>query len=186
MEDLYLRRRTRGSFVAVTAFTAVTATLGVIAVHLLIGWILLVFTAFMIVGGWPYMIYATGYQLRADGSGLYLLRRGRQRRAFRGTRSPAWPGCSASAARACPSSSSYAPTAAIPGCRCRCTRRPDRRRPTRLLTIGGAPCPVFPSWTTAHQRRCRRAARAIWFYHRSSYGDLSCVFVGPVAAGRRP
>lgn len=82
MEDLLLRAKLRVSFILLAAFTAVTATLGLVAVHRLIGLILLAFTALLLVWGFPYLIYTTGYAVRADSSGLYLLWRGRKRRAF--------------------------------------------------------------------------------------------------------
>jgi hypothetical protein len=58
------------SFILLAAFTAVTATLGLVAVHRLIGLILLACTALQVAWGFPYLIYATGYALRADASGL--------------------------------------------------------------------------------------------------------------------
>jgi hypothetical protein len=80
MEDLVLRAKLRVSFILLTAFAAVIATLGIIA-HRVIGLVLLACTALLVLWGLPYLIYATGYALRADASGLYLLWRGRERRA---------------------------------------------------------------------------------------------------------
>jgi hypothetical protein len=82
MEDLYLRGRLRNSFLWLAILTVVVAGLGFAAIHTLLGWVLLACTALIILGVWPYMIYATGHELRADASGLSLLWRGRERRAF--------------------------------------------------------------------------------------------------------
>src|SRR5215831_17128217 len=82
MDDLVLRANLRVSFMLLTAFTVVSATLGIVAVHRVIGLVLLASASFAVLVAWPYIIYATGYELRADGRGLCLLWRGRERRAF--------------------------------------------------------------------------------------------------------
>jgi hypothetical protein len=82
MEALTIRGNWRWSFILVIVFAVALAAVGVLIIGSLLGWILLAGSAGLILAGLPYLIYSTGYELRADASGLVLLWRGRQRKAF--------------------------------------------------------------------------------------------------------
>lgn len=82
MEALTIRGNWRWSFILVIVFAVALAAASVLIIGSLLGWILLAGSAALIVAGLPYLIYSTGYELCADASGLVLLWRGRQRKAF--------------------------------------------------------------------------------------------------------
>jgi hypothetical protein len=83
MEPLSFRSRWGWSFFWFGVLFAFIAGIGFLARTNLFGLVLLFCAALMLVGVLPYLIYATGYELRADASELALFWRGRRtRKAF--------------------------------------------------------------------------------------------------------
>jgi hypothetical protein len=85
VEALVIRGKWGWSVFATVAFAAVLATIGILVGNSVLGWLLLGFGGFTAVVVLPYVVYSTGYELHADQRGLFLVWRGRQRKAF------SWP-----------------------------------------------------------------------------------------------